>query len=277
MSILNEILAVKRKEIAELAQSDSLEDLRAKNFNNSRTPSFANALTSCPAPAIIAEIKRASPSRGMIRADLDPISTARDFARAGAACLSVLTDEQFFKGTADFIPQIKSSLADQCPPILRKDFIIDALQVWQSKQLGADAILLIVAALEKNKLTELCFEAQRAGLDVLIEIHNEQELNLLVSAAHDSKDFPAFLLGINNRDLHTFTTDLNVTKALAQNAVQAFQGREIVIVSESGIFKAEDAQYLYQNGADALLIGESLVAEGEPGENLKLLIEGFRK
>jgi indole-3-glycerol phosphate synthase len=162
---------------------------------------------------------------------------------------------------------------------LRKDFIIDPLQVWESRLLGADAILLIVAALSKTSLLELCAEASQAGLDVLIEVHNQEELTLLIEVIKESQasSLPEFLLGINNRNLHTFETDLDVTRALASKAKDSVLGREMVIVSESGIFNPNDAHYVYKNGAQALLIGESLVAKGDPGENLRELIEGFRK
>lgn len=276
VSILEKIIAVKKLEVAELESQFSIEHFKAKaKALKVVSKSFYDSLFNSKKPAIIAEVKRASPSKGMIREDLNPVQTAKDFAEAGAACLSILTDTSFFKGEKKYILEIKNSLKNDCPAILRKDFIIDELQIWESLALGADAILLIVAALNTKKLAALITESHKAGLDILIEIHNEKELNTLSESIKLIKELPKIIIGINNRNLNTFETNLEVTKELAIQVKNKIKVTRSLLITESGIFTSEDLQKLDSYGAQGFLIGESLVAEGNPGQNLKTLIEGF--
>ena len=288
MSILEEILEAKRLEVESLQEIEPLEVLKEGAKATARPSGFVLRVSSASQPAVIAEIKRSSPSRGIIRADLDPIETALAFARSGAAAISVLTDSEFFAGDKAYIAAIKAEFNTgglSSPPILRKDFIICPYQVWESRALGADALLLIVAALSKTLLIELLAESLQAELDVLLEVHDTAELELAIDALHavtDVKD--SVLLGINNRNLDTFETSLAVTKDLSAELKRIRAERSdspvinhLALVAESGIFKAEDLKLLTSYGADAFLIGESLVASGDPGENLARLIGDYRK
>mgnify|MGYP002134556213 CR=1 FL=1 len=252
--------------------------LVAKAESSPKPLGFVQALLAAKFPAIIAEVKRASPSRGIIRSDLEPVDVARGFTNGGAACLSVLTDRIYFHGDPQFVSNIRVALPNI--PILRKDFIIDQSQIWESRLLGADAILLIAAALDDNQLDQLAAEAFKAKLDILIEVHNSEELSR-VGAIFDKKflenhhESPSkFCLGINNRDLHTFAMDLDITRRLigelGNNSVFP------LVVAESGMHTADDVVRLAQYGAGAFLIGEGLVREGDPGENLKTLCEKAR-
>ena len=263
MSILDEIIEAKKAEIAEKKSTVSLDEIKASAGQSQAARGFKNALLSTQHPSIISEVKRASPSKGDIRPDLDPVETATAYQDAGAACISILTDKKYFNGSLEFLANV-SSATDI--PILRKDFIIDPYQVYESKVNGADAILLIVAALEKDKLRELIDLAANINLDVLLEIHShtEREVALEVSNSH-------VVLGINNRDLKTFETNLEVTKELCQDL-----NDDTFVVSESGIENADDIKILSSYGANAFLIGESLVREGNPGDNLSMLIKEVR-
>jgi indole-3-glycerol phosphate synthase len=290
MSILEQIVKEKQKEILPISSVEATEQLRRAGLQAPQPRGFAAALRNAETPVIIAEIKRASPSKGAIRAALDPVRTATQFAQNGAACLSVLTEEKFFGGNLEFIPAIRKALeqiAAPPVPILRKDFIIHPAQIWQTRAAGADAGLLIVAALNPRAFAELLQTFLDAALDVLVEVHTEEELEtalkgLLVVCANYSG--PAnVMLGINNRDLNSFAVDLDTTKKLSR----ALSGRlaakavppgvaNLMIVSESGIFNAGDLFKLRSYGAQAFLIGESLVASGDPGENLARLVRDFR-
>ncbi len=197
-------------------------------------------------PALIAEIKKASPSKGLIRADFDPEDIARAYRRGGAAALSVLTDEHYFQGRTDFLP-----LARQASglPVLRKDFIIDEYQIYESRALGADALLLIVAALEDERLADLLKLTRELGMDALVEVHTLPELGRAVEAG-------AELIGINNRDLSTFRTNLETTLQLASEVP-----KDRFLVSESGINSHEDVRRLGARGAGAVLVGEALMRQ----------------
>ena len=260
--ILAKILAQKSEEVAALRKRTSraaLEDLAAEQ---GAARGFARALRERAAsgPAVIAEIKKASPSRGLIRPNFDPPALAADYAAGGAACLSVLTDERFFLGSAEHLKQARAACA---LPVLRKDFTVDALQVAEARALGADAILLIAAALSPAQMNELAAAARELGLDVLVEMHDRAELEAVQRAR-----LPAgCLLGINNRDLRTFETRLETTLELLP---QLPAGAEVV--TESGIGSAADIARLRAAKVDRFLIGESLMRAGSPGAALRELL-----
>ena len=196
--------------------------------------------------AIIAEVKKGSPSKGVIREDFDPLRIAQGYADAGAACLSVLTDSEFFLGSLDNLDLIAQNVAI---PLLRKDFIVDPYQIYEARAHGADAVLLIAAALERAQLQEYHALAQQLGMDVLIEVHNLSELDTVLLA-------PCTMIGINNRCLDSFVTDLRVTERLIPRI-----GADILVVSESGINSRVDIEKLQAAGARAFLVGESLMRE----------------
>ncbi|MDR3666714.1 MAG: indole-3-glycerol phosphate synthase TrpC, partial [Ignavibacteriaceae bacterium] len=208
-------------------------------------------------PAIIAEIKKASPSKGIICKEFNHRSIAREYTDAGAAAISVLTDKVFFQGDISFISDIRT---DVSIPILRKDFIIDSYQLAEAKAFGADAVLLIAAALGKNQLRELYDEAYATGLESLVEVHNEKEL--------ESLDLSRVkIVGINNRNLEDFSIDLDTSVRLA-----AMIPPGITIVSESGISMREDIEILLENGIQAVLVGEGLMRSANPGEALRAIL-----
>jgi indole-3-glycerol phosphate synthase len=206
--------------------------------------------------AVIAEIKKASPSKGVLREKFDPVAIAKSYEQGGAACLSVLTDRKFFQGADEYLSQIH----EVCVlPILRKDFIIDAYQVYEARAIGADCILLIVAALADTQLHDLANLATHLGMDVLVEVHNFQELERALS-------LNTRLIGINNRDLRTFETHLNTTLELSQCIPKKY-----IVVSESGIQTLSDITLLRQAGVYTFLVGEAFMKAEEPGEALKKL------
>lgn len=275
-NILETILVEKRKEVVRDAAAQPLSEL--KRISSERAPvlGFCRALSSGESPAIIAEIKRASPSKGIIRPDLDPVKTAEEFAKAGARCLSVLTDEKFFQGSLQFLVDVRSAVPRM--PLLRKDFICHPYQVWQTRAVGADALLLIVAALNDADLELLLAESQTAAIDVLLEVHTEEELSRLLQLLKKQPALQAnTLIGINNRDLKTFNVDLAATERLIQwvrSEMPDFS--QALFVSESGILSAIDLKRVAKAGAKAFLLGEYLVKTGQPGQNLERLITEFR-
>ena len=246
--ILDQILETKKKEIAADQILHPLSELKKIVVDADKTRGFAEHLrqTSAAGTAIIAEVKKGSPSKGIIRADFDPVAIARSYERGGASCLSVLTDAHYFYGSLEYLGQIRAQVA---LPLLRKDFIIDPYQVFQARVAGADAILLIAAALEDTQLQELAELATELELDTLLEVHNGIELERALK-------LPVDLIGINNRDLQTFVTDLSVTEQLAGKIPQ-----HQLAVAESGIHSRADIERLQQAGAGAFLIGESLMRE----------------
>jgi indole-3-glycerol phosphate synthase len=256
VTILDEILAVKRSEVAE-AQRRAGE--LARQAAAAPAPrGFRRALLARGgAPRVIAELKRRSPSKGEIRADFDPVAIARAYEAGGAAALSVLTDERFFGGSLAVLEAVRKATA---LPLLRKDFVIDPVQIDQARAAGADAVLLIVAALARAELERLHAHAGALGLDVLVEVHDEAELDA-------AKGVGADLIGINNRDLRTFVTDLAVTERLAKRVPHG-----ALVVTESGIFGPEDVARLQRAGAAAFLVGESLMREADPGRALRRLL-----
>lgn len=211
-------------------------------------------------PAIIAEIKKASPSKGLIRADFDPVAIARDYAAGGATCLSVLTDEKFFEGHNDYLVAARAACR---LPVIRKDFLIDPLQVIEARALGADCILLIAAALSVSQMAELADCAWSLRMDVLVEIHDADELE----AVRRAELLPRALLGINNRNLRTFETRLETTLELLPKLPAGCE-----VVTESGIRNREDIEHLRAAGVHRFLIGESLMRQPSPGGALRELL-----
>lgn len=258
--ILGKILAVKREEVAAGKARRSLEALQAACAELPAARDFAGALkrrAAASRDAVIAEIKRASPSAGLIRADFDPAAIARSYEAGGATCLSVLTDEPFFQGHADFLLQARAA----CQlPVLRKDFIIDPWQVWETRAMGADALLLIVAALDDTALAELSALGRELGLSVLVEVHDQAELDRALKV-------PGDLVGINNRDLHRFVTDLDTSLRLAPQVPN-----DRLAISESGIHTPGDIARLRVGNIGAFLIGESFMRQPDPGRALAELI-----
>ena len=255
--ILDEILAHKRDEISAAQRVRSAHALaRAAEEQGDRPRDFAHALRNASEPRIIAEVKRRSPSRGEIRSDFDPVSCATAYSEGGAAAISVVTDERFFGGHLSYLGKVRAAVER---PLLRKDFLVDRYQVDESRVAGADAVLLIVAALAQPELVALHARALELDLDVLVEVHDEAELDRALSVG-------ASLIGINNRDLRSFETDLAVTEQLAPRVPQG-----VVVVAESGIFTSEDVRRLARAGAGAFLVGESLMRRENVAEALREL------
>ena len=265
MTVLQRILARKGEEVAVRQARVPLRELEARAAAQPPARGFASAIeakVASGAPAVVAEAKRASPSKGVIRADFDPTAIARSYEAGGAACLSVLTDVDFFQGSDLFLQQARAA----CNlPVLRKDFTVDPYQVVEARALGADCVLLIVAALADARLDELAALAHFLGMDVLIEAHDAAELEraLRVEAASDGR-MP--LLGVNNRDLRTFAVSLDTTLAL-RDRVPA--GRRLV--TESGIATPADVRRLRDAGIQAFLVGEAFMREDDPGSALQRL------
>jgi indole-3-glycerol phosphate synthase len=257
--ILKRILARKVEEIAERSARVSLVELSARVADLPPTRGFSTAIEAkidIGAPAVIAEIKKASPSQGVIRPDFDPTAIATSYAAAGAACLSVLTDADFFQGSEAYLQQARAA----CElPVLRKDFTIDAYQVYEARAIGADCILLIVAALGDAALLELALLAAELDLDVLIEVHDEDELERAL-------DIPAPMIGVNNRNLRTFETSLDTTLRLRQRV-----GDERLLVTESGIHTPADVSRMRDAGIGAFLVGEAFMRAPDPGAELARL------
>ncbi len=261
--ILGRILAHKVEEVALARRLGSEAALREAAAAAGPPRGFAAALGQDPAPRVIAEVKRASPSRGpFVVTGWDPAAVARRHAAAGATCLSVLTDGRFFWGSLADLVAARSAVS---LPVLRKDFVVDPWQIWEARAAGADAILLIVACLDDGPLTELLGVAGAAGLDALVEVHDEGEARRAVDAG-------ARLVGVNNRDLTRFTVDLSVTERLAPALVDA----GCTVVAESGLFTGADAARVVAAGARGLLVGEALMKAENPQAVLGGLIGGAR-
>ena len=262
MNILSEIIArkqqrleAKRKEVTFETLRDTARDVR----NNATSHALRNALSSTDRINIIAEFKRRSPSKGVIRERADPSEIARDYASAGAAAISVLTEEDYFDGSLEDLRAIRSAVS---LPLLRKDFIFDEYQVYETAATGAAAVLLIVAALDDSRLTSLRQIAEdELGMDALVEVHNEHEMNRAVQCG-------AKLIGVNNRDLRTFDVSLETSLKLAASAPVG-----AVLVSESGLRTTEDLLRLEEVGYRGFLIGESLMRAESPGAALAALIK----
>ncbi len=259
--ILDKIVAVKKEEVAAAKEAMSLAELQARVGDVEDVPrGFARALRSASESgwtALITEVKKGSPSKGIIRADFDPLDIAETYQNNGATCLSVLTDEPFFYGHLRYLGLIREQVS---LPLLRKDFICDPYQIVEARVYGADAVLLIAAMLSVEQLCEFSGVAKGLGLDVLLEIHNEEELDAALQT-------DCQLIGINNRDLKTFATDLGTTARLAKQIPA-----ERLIVAESGIHSRADIERLQQAGARAFLVGESLMREDDIGAKLQDLL-----
>ena len=254
--ILNKIIAVKRQEVAEAISRKPLSAMRQDAESRVNTRDFVGALRAKIAagkPAVIAEIKKASPSKGVLRADFIPADSAQSYAEFGAACLSVLTDQPFFQGSIDYLKQARASCS---LPVLRKDFIIDAYQVYESRVMGADCILLIAACLDDAQLKTLEALAMSLDMAVLVEVHDEAELARALKLKTP-------LIGINNRNLNTFEVSLDVTLSL-MGQVPA----ERLLVTESGVMNPQDVKRLRDAKINAFLVGEAFMRADEPGEAL---------
>lgn len=257
--ILTTILARKAEEIAERSARVPLAELRARAEDAPPTRGFADALNAMVAqgdPAVIAEVKKASPSKGVIRPDFHPADIAVSYEFGGAACLSVLTDVDFFQGADDYLRQAR----DACTlPVLRKDFTVDPYQVYEARALGADCILLIVAALDDAQLVDLSGLAMQLDMDVLVEVHDIDELERALQV-------PVPLVGINNRNLRTFDVSLDTTLSM-RDAVP----KDRLLVTESGILAPGDVATMRAAGVHAFLVGETFMRAEEPGEALRQL------
>ena len=257
--ILNTILARKTQEVAERSARMPLAELKARLADASPVRGFASALQAAIAngdPAVIAEVKKASPSKGVIRADFRPAEIAVSYEFGGASCLSVLTDVDFFQGADAYLQQAREACT---LPVLRKDFVVDPYQVVEARVLGADCILLIVSALDDRQLAGLSDLAMTLGMDVLVEVHDIDELERAIQV-------PVPLVGINNRNLRTFDVSLETTLSMRE-AVP----RDRLLVTESGILGPADVKTMRDAGINAFLVGEAFMRVDEPGEGLRQL------
>ncbi len=255
MSILDTIVEEKRREVARLPERLlAAGDLRDALLEHGERRDFLGALRQPRRGnlALIAEVKKASPSAGVICKDFDPVQIAIEYEQAGASCLSVLTDEKFFQGSLEYLRDIRQSVK---LPLLRKDFIIDERQILEAIEWGADAILLIVAILDDERLQRFHSLAAEAGLGVLVEVHDEAELQRALS-------MQAPLIGVNNRNLKDFHVDLATTERLASCIQTSPGGSDVLLVAESGIHSRGDVERLAECGAAAILVGESLIRQG---------------
>lgn len=262
--ILQRILDRKAEEVAARSACVPLDALRAQLAGASPPRGFIAAIEAKRAagkPAVIAEVKKASPSKGVIREDFDPAAIARSYEVAGAACLSVLTDIDFFQGADAYLQQARAACA---LPVLRKDFTVDPYQIVEARVLGADCILLIVSALDDAQLTSLYREAMSIGLDVLVEVHDAVELGRALKLQSIGGRLP--LIGVNNRNLRTFEVSLATTLSL-KYAVPA----DRVLVTESGVGTRDDVDWLLAAGIDVFLVGESFMRDPDPGAALQRL------
>jgi indole-3-glycerol phosphate synthase len=257
--ILDRILARKAEEVAERRLRRPLGELKARGSDAPTTRGFEASLRArvrAGKPAVIAEVKKASPSKGVIRPHFDPTAIAQSYAAGGAACLSVLTDEDFFQGHDRYLEQARRACV---LPILRKDFTIDEYQVYEARELGADCILLIVAALPDARLNELAELAMELGIDVLVEVHDGDELTRALATR-------AGLIGINNRNLRTFETRLETTLELRDRVPD-----NRLLVTESGIATRADVERMRSAGVHAFLVGEAFMRAPDPGAELEKL------
>ncbi len=260
LTMLEKILERKRQEIARVKERVSLEELKERVGGHARERDFRQAIYQPGRLCLIAELKRKSPSKGMLRERFDPVSLAQSLEEAGSSALSVLTDEPFFGGHLDFLRDVKQFTEI---PVLRKDFIIDAYQLYESLFYQADAVLLIVRALSDGQLSEYLALARELGLDALVEIHNDEELKRAVRV--DAK-----IIGINHRDLTTFTLDTRLSERLIPSIPSG-----TTVVAESGIQTATDVQRMHRLGVHALLIGEALMSAADVKVKVKELFNGI--
>jgi len=257
--ILKKIIARKHEEIAEHSARVSIDELKSQLADASPVRGFVESIRGKLAAgesAVIAEVKKASPSKGVLRENFIPAEIAKSYAAAGAACLSVLTDIDFFQGSDEYLQQARAA----CElPVIRKDFIIDPYQVTEARVIGADCILLIVACLEDKQMHELCSLATELGMDVLVEVHDADEM-------HRALELDIPLLGINNRNLRTFETSLNTTIELLHQIPD-----DRIVVTESGIHSREDVEHMRKHDVNTFLVGEAFMREDVPGQKLQEL------
>ncbi|NPV05090.1 MAG: indole-3-glycerol phosphate synthase TrpC [Syntrophaceae bacterium] len=254
--ILQQIIGNKRDEVARQKHILPHSELRRMLADRAPTRDFAAALRGSGC-AVIAEVKRSSPSKGRIRDDFDPVAIARTYEESGASAVSILTERKFFEGSAAYVPQIRKAVN---LPLLRKDFVIDSYQIAETRVLGGDALLLIARVLEAGELLDFIGLASELGLAALVEVHDEADLEKALSAG-------ARIVGINNRDLQTFRTDLEVSSRLARRIPEG-----VTAVSESGIEGRRDIERLMEAGIHAFLVGESLMREADIGRKLRELL-----
>lgn len=254
---LREIITYKKEELIEARRKRPLAELKLMARDAEPTRGFGNVLSRLGGIKLIAEVKKASPSKGVIRDNFDPVGIARIYEDSGAACISVLTEKKFFQGSLDHLGMIRKAVD---LPLLRKDFIIDEYQIFEARAAGADAILLIAACLDKPQIQDFLGRARDLGLDVLVESHTPKELDKALSAG-------AMLIGLNNRDLTTFSVSLQTTFDILKDIPD-----DRIVVSESGISSREDVARLEQAGVDAVLVGEALMREAEIGRKVKELL-----
>ena len=257
-SYLDKILSTKVLEVDQQKSLLNLDDIKLRIDDASPRKGFINAIQERNKKglvSVIAEIKKASPSKGIIREDFSPTEIAKQYETNGATCLSILTDEKYFQGSLDYLKQVRTQVEI---PLLRKDFIVDEYQIYQSKLYGADCILLIVSALTDNQLIEYKSIAEELSLDVLVEVHNQQELERILTMNFS-------LIGINNRNLSTFDVSLETTRDLSR------QSGEAMLVSESGIRNKKDIEEILSYGVLNFLVGESFMRAEDPGNELKKL------
>ena len=257
-TILDRIVADKREELAAAQRRVPLADLKARLPQAPPPRPFADALRG-DSLRLIAEVKKASPSRGLLREDFDPVALTRSYAEAGAAAVSILTDERHFQGSLDHLASIRSALPDG-PPLLRKDFLFDPYQIYEARARGADAVLLIAALLDSALLARLTSLARALDMDALVEVHDEPELERALAAN-------ATLVGVNNRDLRTFDVDLATTERLRPLIPPA-----VTVVAESGVSTRADIQRLQTLGVHAVLIGEALITAPDPAAKIRELM-----
>lgn len=257
-TILDRIVDHKRGELARAVAVTPSAEMRRRAEAGPSVRDFASALRG-PGISLIAEVKKASPSRGVLRENFDHVALAQQYAIAGASAISVLTDEAHFQGTLEHLAAIREALPDG-PPLLRKDFLFDAYQLYEARACGADAVLLIVAILEQQLLTDLMSGSAALGMPALVEVHDEAEVDRALAAG-------ATIIGVNNRDLRSFDLDIATTERL-----RPLIPRGSAVVAESGIFTRDDIHRLDACGVDAVLIGESLVVADDPADKIRELM-----
>ncbi len=255
--MLEKIVADKKEELKQRKKAVSASEMEARIAWSAGTLDFASALKG-DGVRLIAEVKKASPSRGILCPEFDPVALARTYANNGAAAISVLTEEKYFGGHLNHLSEIRNKVEI---PLLRKDFIFDPYQVYESRACGADALLLIAAILEPEPLAELLSLSRELGLSCLVEVHNENELEM---ALHSG----AQIIGINNRDLKTFSVDIGTTQRL-----RPLVPKDKTVVSESGISRRQDMEYLKELGVDAALVGEALLTAGDIAAKMRELLK----
>ena len=270
--ILEQIVWEKDREVASARERVPLQKLKEQVARLPVPRDFLAALrASCRKPAVIAEVKKASPSKGVIREDFDPVAIARGYAEGGASCLSVLTDRQFFQGGFEVLIAVREAVE---LPLLCKDFILSPSQLSQARAAGADAALLIAAILTDQDLGYLHKVARSLGLAVLVEVHDAQELERVLAIDGLTAPGAGTVVGINNRDLTTFAVDLATTERLMQQFGETLRQRGLLLVSESGLFRREDLDRVQSAGADAVLVGEALMRQSDVTAALETLIGG---